>query len=72
MTTPESWAWMDDGAVFWMGTSTGAAVDGLYNDWFTDEPSASGDCVRHAILDAAWRDSACSEMHFFVCEAAPP
>lgn len=68
----DSWAWMDDGTVFWMGTSTGAAVGGQYNDWFTDEPSASGDCARHTVDDDAWRASDCGEMHFFVCEAAPP
>jgi hypothetical protein len=70
-TAADSWAWMDDGTVFWMGDSTGAAVGGGYNDWFTGEPSGSGDCARHTVLEDAWADSDCAEMHFFVCEAAP-
>jgi hypothetical protein len=67
----DSWAWMDDGTVFWTGNGTGAAVSGRYNDWLAGEPSGSGDCARHTVLEDAWADSNCAEMHFFVCEAAP-
>jgi len=73
MSMADSWAWMDDGTVFWMGTSAGAAVGGRFADWATGDPDGSGDCARHARApDAAWRDSPCTEMRFFVCEAAPP
>ena len=73
MTTADSWAWMDDGAVFWMGLSTGAAVSGRFSKWAADEPNVSGDCARHARApDSVWRDTNCAEMRFFVCEAAPP
>jgi len=73
MTTADSWAWMDDGTVFWMGTGPGAAVGGRFADWATGDPDGSGDCVRHVRApDDAWRDSPCTETRFFVCEAAPP
>ncbi len=73
MSAANSWAWMDDGTVFWTGTSPGAAVPGRFADWATGDPDGSGDCVRHARApDSAWRDSPCTETRFFVCEAAPP
>jgi hypothetical protein len=72
-TTPDSWAWMDDGEVFWTGMGTGSAAAGLYSDWAEGEPSGNGDCARHAVIDSAWRDSHCDEeMHFFVCETVAP
>jgi hypothetical protein len=69
MATPDSWAWMDDGTVFWMG----AAANRRYSNWADAEPDGDGDCARHTRApESAWRDGPCAEPRFFVCEGAPP
>jgi hypothetical protein len=72
MTAGGQWAWMDDGTVFWNGSSGGAPVMNRFQDWGPGEPSANGGCVRHGHTNSVWLRTACAEMHFFACEAAPP
>jgi hypothetical protein len=66
------WCWSDDGAAFWSGDETGAAVGGAFNGWTSSEPndSSSGfaaDCASIA-GDATWSDRQCTSSYPYVCE----
>jgi hypothetical protein len=62
------WRWQD-GAQFWMGTSGGTAVGGLYENWDAGEPNndSDEDCaeLRPTLL---WNDRECTDAIPFVCE----
>jgi len=62
------WRWVD-GTLFWQGGGAGAAVGGLYANWFTASPSASGakQCAGILIL-GSWQDRSCTALESFICE----
>lgn len=69
-TTEGTWAWVTDGAEFWLGDgATGNALNGAFVNWFTDEPNGedSSDCLR-ALATATWADLECTELRSSVCE----
>jgi hypothetical protein len=65
-----------DGAVFWVGTASGSAVNGAYTHWDQGEPNnyqTNEDCVEMlvaAVPEKAglWNDVRCSTTLSFVCE----
>jgi hypothetical protein len=68
--TEGTWAWVTDGAEFWLGDGeTGNALNGAFVNWFTDEPNGedSSDCLR-VLASATWADLECSELRASVCE----
>jgi hypothetical protein len=64
------WRWID-GAQFWSGSATGAAVGGLYTNWDMGEPNDMGDDEHCLVMFAktTWNDDTCSAVHRYVCEA---
>ncbi|MDH5672087.1 MAG: hypothetical protein OEZ06_08055 [Myxococcales bacterium] len=70
-TTEGQWRWNQDDAQFWMGTSSGGAVSGLYNNWNAGEPNDSGgeDCAQmYGDGTGVWNDQPCGDSFDFVCE----
>lgn len=75
------WVWVADGAQFWVGDGlTGAAVNGAYTSWNTNEPNGGegSDCAR--VLprtmalperNAPWADLECTELLGALCEGPP-
>jgi hypothetical protein len=63
------WRWVRDGAEFWRGDSSGAALNDAYVNWNTDEPKAVGgtDCLRVSPL-ALWAAVDCGNASPPVCE----
>lgn len=65
-----------DGSVFWIGTGSGAAVNGAYENWDRDEPNnydTNEDCVEMFVAATAgkaglWNDVKCTSVLSFVCE----
>jgi hypothetical protein len=72
------WIWVSDGAQFWAGDGvTGAAVNGAFANWNTDEPNGgeNSDCARMLARIAAqpdrnapWADLECTELLGALCE----
>jgi hypothetical protein len=67
------WRW-PDGALFWLGDSTGAAQGGLYDNWFVGSPSNSqlNRCAavdRGASKGAAWYSGRCNSLFVYACES---
>lgn len=65
------WLWVDDEALFWSGDgTTGAAVDGAFETWNSDEPNGGGpsDCLRLVPELGTWADLQCSFERPAVCE----
>lgn len=72
------WSWVSDGAQFWSGDGvTGAAVNGAYANWNTNEPNGgdNSDCARllprtAALPDrnAPWADLECTQLLGALCE----
>jgi len=62
------WRWVD-GTLFWQGGSAGAAVGGLYANWFAASPSASGakQCAG-TLISGSWQDRSCTALEPFICE----
>jgi hypothetical protein len=72
-TTEGTWAWVTDGAEFWLGDGeTGTPLNGAFVNWFTDEPNGedSSDCLR-VLATAAWADLECTELRASVCQGPP-
>ena len=75
-TVEGEWRWaeggVDGGTQFWMGTSTGGAVGGLFSQWNTGEPSDSpspGDCGSMLSSGSGfWGDRLCADTLDYVCE----
>lgn len=80
-TTEGVWSWVSDGAQFWSGDGvTGAALNGAYTNWNTDEPNGAdnSDCARllprtDALPDrnAPWADLECTQLLGALCEGPP-
>ena len=63
-----AWRWPDS-AQFWMGTSGGTAVGGLYENWDAGEPNNDNDedCAELR-TNQLWNDRECTDSLQFVCE----
>jgi len=76
--TEGTWTWIKTGgSTFWEGgdpTAGGAAVSGMYANFFDGEPNNAGsngqDCLVIAESDGEWRDQLCSKTSQFLCETA--
>jgi hypothetical protein len=67
VNTDPDWVW-PDGEAFWTGTSSGAALNGLYSNWTSRAPRSQFDCV--CMLDVGqWLDLGCGATEPFVCES---
>jgi hypothetical protein len=67
----DNWLWVSDNQPFWSGTgATGAAVDGAYENWNSDEPNGGGpsDCLRLVAGIGTWADLQCTFERPSVCE----
>jgi hypothetical protein len=65
------WRWAD-GTLFWLGTSTGSAQNGLYSAWTFRSPSsnpAGEDCAKLVSSVQTWNAILCSTPLGFACEA---
>lgn len=63
------WRW-PDGTLFWQGGSNGDPVGGLYSNWDTSSPSASGASRCSGILTSGiWQDRTCTGAEPFICES---
>lgn len=63
--TEGTWKWLDgpeSGTTFWIGTASGSAQDGAYENWATGEPNQSGDedCSQFYANGSGWNDLPCS------------
>ncbi len=63
--TEGTWKWLDgpeSGTTFWIGTASGSAQDGAYENWATGEPNQSGDedCSQFYANGSGWNDLSCS------------
>jgi hypothetical protein len=67
-----TWQWAD-GTVFWMGTSSGGPVGGLYSNWQVMHPNGSSIRSCAGILSGQfagqWDDRSCSSLLAYVCKA---
>lgn len=78
LDTEGSWTWIKTGgSTFWEGgdpTAGGAAVSGMYANFFDGEPNNAGtngqDCLVIGESDGEWRDQLCSKTSQFLCETA--
>ncbi|MGC4066729.1 MAG: C-type lectin domain-containing protein [Polyangiaceae bacterium] len=64
------WRWAD-GTLFWSGDKNGAPVNGLYNSWAQNDPSASpasADCARFDSSGKVWVSVFCDDVNPYVCE----
>ena len=63
------WRWTD-GALFWLGSSNGAAQGGLYENWAAGSPPSTGMATDCGILQWAgfWTDFDCTRLERYVCE----
>lgn len=73
------WRWTQGelaGQQFWQGGATGHAVNGMYTNWYTDEPNADGDnedCIAiflggYGGMAANWVDYPCDNAQKYLCE----
>jgi hypothetical protein len=63
------WRW-SDGTLFWQGGSSGAAVNGLYENWDLSSPSSSGTQECSVLFSGGlWQDHTCSDTQPFICES---
>jgi hypothetical protein len=69
-TVEGEWRWAD-GTLFWLGTSKGTSVNGLFTAWSGPDPTGAPDRVDCARIDSAgtWIDAFCDNTCPFVCEA---
>lgn len=70
-----AWVWVVDTAPFWVGSVTGSAVSGAYQNWYRLDPNggAAGNCARIIpLLGNAWADTSCTEPYGAVCEQQAP
>jgi hypothetical protein len=66
-----NWIWVDDSEPFWSGSGvTGAAVDGAFENWNSDEPNGGGpsDCLRLVADLGTWADLECTFERAALCE----
>lgn len=66
-----NWVWLGDDAPFWSGDgTTGAAVNGSFENWNSDEPNGGGpsDCVRLVAGLGTWADLQCTFERPALCE----
>lgn len=65
------WRWVNDGAVFWLGTSTGQRAGTAYVNWAEGEPTGGvqGDeCARYREeVGYRWADTDCANTHHYAC-----
>ena len=67
------WRW-SDGALFWIGSDTGAAQNGLFNAWYFREPNNVSGAEHCASIETngsapVWYDSRCENAAPFICES---
>jgi len=79
LDTEGTWVWIKTGgSTFWEGgdpASGGAAVSGMYSNFFDAEPNNgaggnSQNCLVIGESDGEWRDQLCSKTSQFLCETA--
>jgi hypothetical protein len=65
------WQWAD-GTLFWVGTTAGAPVGGLYTNWLALHPTGNAvrSCggMRPTIDNAQWADVSCTSTVAYVCK----
>jgi hypothetical protein len=61
--TADRWRWLDDDTAFWQGQENGRAIDGAFEVWADNEPSAANDetCARYHGSGSTWTwsDNSC-------------
>jgi hypothetical protein len=64
------WRWMD-GTLFWLGTSSGSAQNGLFNAWYQTQPSGQEprDCAALDGNTLGWYDLDCTIPQPYACES---
>lgn len=70
-TSEGDFIWIGDESAFWEGGDTGAAVNGAYSNWATNEPNNSGStehCMEIYRTDGKWNDQSCSDPQKYVCQ----
>ncbi len=61
-TINDRWVWLDDDTAFWQGQENGQAINGQFEIWANNEPSAANDeqCARYHGSGTNWTWSDCS------------
>jgi hypothetical protein len=64
------WRWTD-GTLFWLGSSSGAVQDGLFNAWYPTQPSGQEprDCAALDGNELGWYDLDCTIPQPYACES---
>jgi len=73
--TEGTWEWVEDGADFWLGDETGAAVPGMYANWNTGEPNDSNNAEDYSEMRAdngRWNDLGASYTRNGIIESETP
>jgi hypothetical protein len=68
LAVPGEWRWYD-GAQFWQGSSSGAAVGGLYAHWANASPGNGAKPCAGMLPAGTWQDRSCTALGPFICES---
>lgn len=66
---PEQWVW-PDGEVFWSGTSNGAPVNGLYENWTNQHPTGGITNCSALLASGLWIAMGCASALPFICQTS--
>jgi hypothetical protein len=68
LAVPGEWRWYD-GTQFWQGSSSGAAVGGLYAHWANASPGNGAKPCAGMLPAGTWQDRSCTALGPFICES---
>jgi hypothetical protein len=62
------WRWVNDGAQFWQGNSSGNPLNGAYVNWNSGEPNGDGARCLRILPSTLWATADCGSGSPAVCE----